>query len=83
MATPENIKRTTVKALKEEGYTFYFMIPTLKEKETRIKGVPVIVSAVQLSAAVLWANRKDEVIVSLFRGRNGRKTARVIEIPNF
>lgn len=83
MITTDNIKRTTVKALKEDGYTFYFMIPVKKEKESLTKEVPVVVSATQLSVAVFMANRKDEIIVSVYRGRNSRKTARVIEIPNF
>ncbi len=81
MKQEPKIYRDTVQHLSENGFEFFILIPTGKECNTTLDKVAIKVSAIQLSKAVLQANRKDEVIVDMRYGRNGRKAAYVIEIP--
>lgn len=83
MKTPPNIKRDTVKSLADQGFDFFVPIKVLKEVDTTTEEVFVKVTAIQLSKAVLRANTKDIVIVDAKFGRNGSKTAVVVETPCF
>lgn len=83
MKTLPNIKRDTVKFFAEQEFNFYVCINVLKEVDTTTEKVYVKVSAVQLSKAVMSANRSDLVIVDVQFGRNGCKSAYIIEIPCF
>lgn len=82
MKTPPNIVRDTVKSLADSGHEFYLVIPiTGQPAGSAIRTAPIKISAIQLSKAVTWANRTDEVIADCKKGRNGRKSALIIEIP--
>jgi hypothetical protein len=83
MKTEPNIKRDTVEHFAKQGFEFFTAINTLKEVDTTTDVVYVKVTGTQLSKAVMHANRSDEVIVNVQRGRNGRKAAYVVEIPCF
>lgn len=83
MITPPNLRRDTVSHLDKIGYDFYVKIPVLKEQNTTTDHVVAKISAIQLSKAVLSANRKDEIIVDCKSGRNGSKSAFIVEIPYF
>lgn len=62
----------TVEGLKESGYDLFVSI----NGQAHVKVTPA-----QLSKAVFSVNRRDEVIVNLYRGRNGAKSATIISIP--
>jgi hypothetical protein len=69
---------TTVKELNDQGYSIYVRLPVIDNKFTN----PFVkITAIQLSRSVTRCNRRDAVIVEKGYGRNGAKSATVINIP--